>query len=155
MYCSREFQPSTRGSPSFQSCLTVDSLASSCITSGSVHPDWGRIRQPSCLHTDKRWIGLSSWKFSEGLVITLPFSFCRKPVKPGLNWSVSSSRRHRNRLKNVSTSKPNRPGSMPGGGHRWSTKLMPLYKRCCPRQVQWRLLSCCPGAFLQWCPSAI
>ena len=52
----------------------------------------------------------------KGWGITLPLSFCRKPIKPGLNWSVSSSGIHRNWLKNVSASEPNRPGGTPGGG---------------------------------------
>ena len=91
----------------------------------------------------------------KGWGITLPLSFCGKPIKPGLSWSVSSSRRHRNWLKNVSTSEPNRPGGTQIGGHRWPTKLMPLSKRCCPRWVQQRPLSCCPGAFPWWCPSTM
>ena len=46
---------------------------------------------------------------TEGLGITFSLSFCRKPIKPGPNWSVSCSRRHRNWLQNASTSETNRP----------------------------------------------
>ena len=40
----------------------------------------------------------------KGWDITLPLSFCRKPIKPEPNWNVRSSRRHKYWLKNVSIS---------------------------------------------------
>ena len=54
------------------------------------------------------------------------------------NWIMSSSRKYRSWLKGANIRRPNRPGGMQCGGHRWLTKLMPLFRRFCPRQVQWR-----------------
>ena len=138
--------------------LSVNPLPSSCITSGSVHPDWGRIRQPCFLHTDRRWVGLSSCWYSDRRVcsITLPLSFCGNPIKSGLNWSVSSiqeTQKLDEKCKHKWVKQARR--------HTWGRAQMinqtrcHSLKRCCPRWAQWMLLSCCPGVFQQQCPSPL
>ena len=134
--------------------LEEDHCLSSLISLSTPLPDPASLLEV-CTQTEGGYTATLPAHRQKGWAITLPLSSCIKPTMPGLSWNMSSSRRHRNWLNNASTSKPDRPGGMLGGGHRWSTKLMPLSKRCCPRWAQQRLLSCCPGAFPWWCPSAI
>ena len=52
----------------------------------------------------------------EGQAITQPSSFYRMPIKPELNWNISSSRRHRSWLKGMNISGPNMPGTCKAAG---------------------------------------
>ena len=49
------------------------SLSGSCFTPGSMHPDWGRIRQSCCLHPDRRWVRLSSCQYPDRSFRVLSF----------------------------------------------------------------------------------
>ena len=58
----------------FWSHLPVNPPASSCFASGRVYQDWGRIRKSPCLHTDRRWVRLSSCQYPDRRVSISPFS---------------------------------------------------------------------------------
>ena len=124
-------------SSSFWSNLLVSPHASSSTIFGRGHPDWGRS---TCHPTSTQTEG--------GQAITPPSNSYTVPIKPELNWNMSSSRRCRSWLKGMNISELNRPGGMQSSGHRWLTKLMPPSRRYFPRQVWQRPSSCCPGAFL-------
>ena len=87
-----------------------------------------------------------------GLGYHSSLNFYGKPIKPEPNWNMSSSMSE-SWLKDANISEPNRLGGMQGKEHISLIKLMPLSRRYCPRQVQWRPSSYYPGVFLQWCLS--
>ena len=62
------------GTLSFQTHLPVNPPASSCFSSGRVHPDWGGLDQSPCLYPDKRWVRLSSSQYPNRRVRVSPFS---------------------------------------------------------------------------------
>ena len=116
--------------------LSIPLLAPALLLEECTQTKVGLNSQP-CLHPDRR-------------VRVSIFSQTSMGIQ-----SSQLSRRHRNWLKGGSISKPKRPGSIQCRGHRCLIQLMLLYRRCCLRQFQWRLLSYYPGAFLWWCLFAI
>ena len=129
--------------------------AGSCFTSGSAHPDWGRIRQSPCLCLYRRWVRLSSCQYPDGRVRVSPFS---------LTWMGSQSSRAQLECQLIQETqewaercehKQAKQARRHAGGHRLSTKTNATLQEVLSRWVQWRPFSYCSGAFPWWCLSAI